>query len=296
MGEAVATGEFEPLPVPTLVQRLDATARRIETPLPGGTIVWRVWGAGPPVVLIHGGSGSWLHWIRNIEGLAAHATLIVPDLPSLGESSPGPMPFDAATWSAPLRDGIDAIIGADTPFVLVGFSFGAIFAGNIAHVAGARVQSLVLIGPAGFGRGEQPLTWTLRSWRNLPTIAERMAAHRHNLTELMLAEPASVDDLALYVQTTVTAQSRFDSRGAAISGTLLPILPGIVAPIVAIYGERDATARDLLDKRAQQLRELHPNSEWHLLPGIGHWALFEAPDAVNAILMAVTRAACGSDA
>ncbi len=60
-----------------------------------GTI-WRRWGEGPPLVLLHGGAGSWTHWIRNIDALAADRTLWIPDLPGLGDSPLPPEPRDHA--------------------------------------------------------------------------------------------------------------------------------------------------------------------------------------------------------
>ncbi len=49
------------------LNRLDAAATRQETQLGTGRMVWRSWGSGPALVLLHGGSGSWRHWVRNIE-------------------------------------------------------------------------------------------------------------------------------------------------------------------------------------------------------------------------------------
>jgi pimeloyl-ACP methyl ester carboxylesterase len=37
-------------------------------------------GSGPDVVLFHGGMGSWKHWARNIEPLAARFTVHAHDL------------------------------------------------------------------------------------------------------------------------------------------------------------------------------------------------------------------------
>src|SRR3546814_21135123 len=68
------------------VRRVDRSARRLTTPCGAGQMVWRIWGEGPPLVLLHGGHGSWTHWLRNIPVLAEHFTTIVPDLPCYGES------------------------------------------------------------------------------------------------------------------------------------------------------------------------------------------------------------------
>ena len=56
-------------------------------------MVWRVWGSGEPLVLFHGGSGSWTHWIRNIPELSRHYELWVPDIPGLGDSAMPPQPW-----------------------------------------------------------------------------------------------------------------------------------------------------------------------------------------------------------
>jgi len=39
-------------------------------------MVWRLWGAGAPVLLLHGGSGSWTHWLRNIPALVQAGHLV----------------------------------------------------------------------------------------------------------------------------------------------------------------------------------------------------------------------------
>ena len=44
-------------------------------------------GRGPDVVLFHGGMGSWKHWTRNIEPLAARFTVHALDHPSYGASA-----------------------------------------------------------------------------------------------------------------------------------------------------------------------------------------------------------------
>ena len=46
-----------------------------------GSIVWRKWGSGPPVIMCHGGSGSWTHWIKTIPVQSRTHTLWLPDLP-----------------------------------------------------------------------------------------------------------------------------------------------------------------------------------------------------------------------
>ena len=109
------------------IAEIERAGTRRATPAGQGEIVWRVFGRGEPLVLLHGGTGSWLHWVRNIEALAADFMLLVPDIPGSGESG-NPQPpitarevlsvhpeaiFDLNDWPAracfqqcpPLREG-----------------------------------------------------------------------------------------------------------------------------------------------------------------------------------------------
>lgn len=53
------------------IERLDAIAEhRSIAFMQGRAMRWRIFENGEPLVLIHGGHGSWLHWIRNIEALS----------------------------------------------------------------------------------------------------------------------------------------------------------------------------------------------------------------------------------
>jgi pimeloyl-ACP methyl ester carboxylesterase len=82
-------------PPEAFLARLDAAATRMETPTGAGNMVWRSWGSGPVLVLLHGGSGSWRHWVRNIEYFARDRRVIAPDLPGLGESDMPELPHSA---------------------------------------------------------------------------------------------------------------------------------------------------------------------------------------------------------
>ena len=69
-----------------------ANGERILHPISGQHIVWRKMGKGPPLVLLHGGLGSWLHWAHVMPELAASYTLWMPDMPGFGETTLNPTP------------------------------------------------------------------------------------------------------------------------------------------------------------------------------------------------------------
>lgn len=53
---------------------------------PGGTLQYRVYGEGVPVVLLHGFGEDSRIWNRQVDYLQQHCQLIVPDLPGTGDS------------------------------------------------------------------------------------------------------------------------------------------------------------------------------------------------------------------
>src|SRR5437763_7310414 len=126
-----------------------AKGERRTTPAGQGEFVWRLWGHGDPLVLLHGGTGSWLHWIRNVEDFARDFQVIVPDIPGSGESAAPEPPTTADRIATAMLAGLDRLIGPDKGFAIAGFSMGGMLSGHIAHHAGLRVKCLVLVGSAG---------------------------------------------------------------------------------------------------------------------------------------------------
>ncbi|HEY8360394.1 MAG TPA: alpha/beta fold hydrolase, partial [Ramlibacter sp.] len=233
--------------LPPAALRILALSRPHVTPCGDGTISWRSWGEGEPLVLLHGGSGSWTHWIHNVETLAgAGRRLLVPDLPGFGDSARPPGGQDADAIVAPLSQGI-AMLAGDAPVDVVGFSFGGLTGALMAAAEPARVRRLVLVGAPGLGLRADRLP--LVSWRQAPDAAGRDAAHRSNLATLMLHRPDSVDDLAAALQAANVPRDRMHRRKLALTDILLRTLPAIRCRIDAIYGEQDALY-------ARKLREL----------------------------------------
>lgn len=244
-------------------------------------MVWHRWGHGPVVVLLHGGYGSWTHWIRTVDALAARFDVLAADLPGLGDSAMPPEPYDAWAIARIVADGLDLLIPRSERYDLVGFSFGASVGGTIASLAGARVRSLTLVGAGGLGPLRRPIE--LRSWRELADPEARVAAHRANLASLMIADPAKIDDLAVKLQADNAARARLRRRSIVRTAVLDEILPTLDVPLNAIYGALDATT-DPTD-RERRLREIDPSVGVRVIPGAGHWVQYEAPEPFNAALI-----------
>lgn len=269
------------------VEGIAAEAERIETPCGDGAMVWRRWGSGPPLVLLHGGYGSWMHWIRNVLPLSRQFTVVAPDLPGLGESATPPEPWTAEGLAAIIVAGLDIVLprsgsSSGTAPHLAGFSFGGVIGGTVAAQLGDRLRGFTVVGSNGLGLERSPTP--LRRVPPGADEAEEFATHRYNLNQLMIADPAKIDELALYLQKTNHARARMRSRRFSRSGALVAALPRIAARLDGIWGERDATAYPHLDERARILRSVQPNARFAVVPGAGHWVPFEAADRFNALL------------
>jgi 2-hydroxy-6-oxonona-2,4-dienedioate hydrolase len=265
-----------------IVEGVAAEAQRIETPCGDGGMVWRIWGSGPPLVLFHGGYGSWTHWIRNVLVLAREFTVIAPDLPGLGESATPPEPHTAEGLAAILVEGLDIVLPKDVAPHIAGFSFGGVLGGHVAAQLGDRLRALTIVGSNGLGLVRQPTTLE-RVPAGAP-VAEALAIHRHNLGVLMIADPSKIDELAVYIQSQNAPRGRVRSRRFSRTDTLARALPLVKARLDGIWGERDATARSHLEERARVVRSFQPGARFEVIAGAGHWAQYEAADRFNQVL------------
>lgn len=267
-----------------LLERLDRAARHWETPCGDGTMVWRGWGSGPVVLLVHGGAGSWRHWVRNLAALSRGHTVIAPDLPGLGDSARAPDPISAGSVAALVGQGLDQVVGADARIDVAGFSYGGVIAGLLAANAANRVRSLTVIGTGGLGPPNRSLE--LVRVRD-KTGAERLAAHRDNLLRMMLADPANVDALALEIQEQNTKRARLNSGFMWMSRVLHDALPLVHGHVHAFWGEHEMPDRSMLDVRLALLRQARPDVEVEVVPRVGHWVFYEAAARFNAALLRI---------
>lgn len=262
---------------------VEAASRRHQVPCGDGTMVWHSWGEGSPIVLLHGGSGSWTHWVRNIAALvAAGRSVWIPDLPGFGDSARPPVGGDADALPGPVEAAMAALLG-DAPVDLVGFSFGSMVAAFIAAQHPSRVRRLVLSGAPALGvRPVEPLV--LKAWGHLPPGPELDAAHRENLARLMLARPDSIDALALAIHAANLSRDRMRMRRISRTDILLRTLPEVRCPVHGIWGEEDVLYRGVQHLLAPALSAAPDFRGLAMISGAGHWVQFEDAPAFDRAL------------
>jgi len=279
---------FQPIATPEAAQaeisRVDARATHHDAEHEGVRVRWRRFGEGPPVVLLHGGHGSWMHWLRNIEALSARNTLWLPDLPGFNESDVPRAIRDGESALDPLLDALggtlDELVGAGTPIALGGFSFGGLVAARFAARRGA-VTRLALMGSGGHGTLRR-LTVDMINWRAAPDREAVSAALRHNLAALMLHDPAAIDALAFAIHDISCHGTRLHSKEISLAGGLQTALETHSGAQLLLWGEFDVTA----DPRplVAQLAAGHPQRRAMVIDGAGHWVQYEHADETNRLL------------
>jgi pimeloyl-ACP methyl ester carboxylesterase len=270
------------------VARIESLGTRAAIPCEAGAIVWRIWGEGPPLVLLHGASGSWTHWIRNVLPLSARFRVLVPDMPGYGDSDAPREPHTADGLADLVTSGVDALLPPPRPFDLAGFSFGGIIAGLLAARLALRVRTLVLLGTGGLALGRTPTRPLLRI-RSGMAPDEIRHVYRENLRTLMIASADKIDDLAVFLQIENLRRTRFRSGGIPESDSLLKTLPAIQARITSIWGSRDAFTGPHLEECRRILASGQRDPDFRVIEGAGHWTPYEAADQVNAILIDMLR-------
>jgi 2-hydroxy-6-oxonona-2,4-dienedioate hydrolase len=253
---------------------------RIET---RAGVVLRQWGEGTPLVLLHGDQGNWTHWIRNIPALARHFAVWAVDMPPCGESvAPKPV-IDFDDISDLIVAALDEALGAGTAIDLVGFSLGGRISGPVLARMEGRVKTLYFASSGGLGIANDEMP-PVRTLRNVQSAAELEEVHRTNLANFMLADPNSIDDLAVFIQARGSRQTR-----AKISRPDMEDLPRVLrrtaARIRCISGSRDHYFGRTLETRRALFRTFQAGTDWDVIEGPGHWLMYEAADAFNAALL-----------
>jgi pimeloyl-ACP methyl ester carboxylesterase len=257
-------------------------------------------GAGPPLVFVHGLSGSWPNWLEQLPVFAAERRVLTLDLPGFGHS---PMAAEKISISgyARLLDRLFEKLGIDAA-AIVGNSMGGFIAAELAIAFPQRVERLVLVSAAGISTFGDP-----RSLRALPTLRrlDRILtwylAWMASKSELVTARPrlrdATMSVVVRHPSRLSAALAAEQLRGAGKPGFTQALeanltydfrdrLPEIACPTLIVWGERDRVipARD-----ADVFAELIPNSRKVVMEDTGHLPMLERPTEFNALLKEFLR-------
>lgn len=276
------------------ITQLGAAARSCRTDFNGGQLQWHIWGSGPALLLLHGGSGSWTHWCRNIEFLQQHYTIYVPDLPGCGDSDTLPVAFssipivDATIMLAEaLIDGWHHIAEDNRidQCRIMGFSLGSIVGTFVAARISQPVKQLILVGTSALGVTFAGIGGTLRSPWAAQSFEQQLQDQKFNLGLIMLASESAIDDGSAWIQLNNVKRARLRTHSLASSDVMHKALPELDknTDVVAIWGDQDIYTGPDPDAGIAALRDLSPSVDVHVIGG-GHWVMFDNDQAFNALV------------
>lgn len=269
------------------IARLEAQATKYRTPCGDGDLVWRRWAKSdaPAVVLAHGGSGSWTHWLKTIPALIPKYDVWAIDLPGLGDSAMPPKPFTPASSGKVVASGLHQLLPPERRPQLVTFSFGGHVGTYAAIELGSHLASFTVSGCSALGLHPQLEEFPKEHSRMTP--AERRGVHAQLLKILMIADPARIDDLAIDIQAANIAKARFKSREFATTTEIKERLVDVKVPLRAIWGARDVLANPSVDAVFDILRTYHPELITRVVADAGHWSMYEQPERFNVALLEI---------
>ena len=258
-------------------------------------------GQGPALLMLHGGgpgASGLSNYSRNVEALARHFRVIVPDLPGYGRSTKG---VDAADPFGDLAATMLGLLDAlDIPRAhVVGNSLGGACALRMALEAPDRVGRVVLMGPGGIGISRNPPTPGLKRLLGYyagvgPTfeklrafICEDLVFDASRIGDEVLRErfessidPEVVANPPLRAPEDLEAFKRLDFL-------LDPRLPALANPTLVLWGTED---RVNPPAGALALQKLMPCCDVTLFSRTGHWVQWERADEFNASVAAFLAA------
>lgn len=275
------------------------------TLLPDDPLTYRG-GAGEPLVLIHGGGGTWRQWGPVVPLLEPHHEVLAVNL--VGHWGGRPASAQAEPGIALLVDGVECDMdtaGWSTAHV-AGTSLGAWVALELAKRGRARSctalacrgswakgddrgMRLVVRGYRLFHRAAQLMARNPARWTRRPRLRHLLYWHHFARTDRM--DPVDTAHLIVGVAnaTILPGLLSWASEHEGPGG-----LDQIRCPVQLLFPERDM----VLPRRryGQSLIDAIPGAEVHELPGVGHVATWDDPQLVaRAILRFTSRHRARSD-
>ena len=221
-------------------------------------LAYEVVGSGPPLILLHGLSGSRRWWGRNVPVFADSFRTYTVDLPGFGESR-------GIRWSRldEIADRLaDWLVDEGVPKAHVaGHSLGGAVAARLAARHPDRIDRLVLVDAAIRPQGTR---LTARPAHVMRTIGRSSLEFAPLLVrDLLRCHPRS------FVAATVDAlQTDWE-----------PLLRRIEAPTLIVWGARDAITPLAI---GQEIAAVVPGARLITLAEAGHNPMWERAEAFNA--------------
>jgi pimeloyl-ACP methyl ester carboxylesterase len=255
---APAKPRWQTLPLPPA---MPAPAWSGHVEVDGAQIYVATFGAGDPVILLHGGMGNGDHWAHQVPPLAVHHRVIVVDSRGQGRSTRGKAP---ASYDAMTRDVIAVMDHLKiAKAAIVGWSDGGEIALKLGIHHPDRVTKLFVLGTS-YEHGTKPKQSTA-------TFKRYNAKCRTDYAKLSTT-PKQYDGVVKWLLQIWTKPMGFTKDQ----------LRSIKAPTLVVHGDHDEI---VAHTHAQAMTKLIPNARLVVLENTSHFALWQDPASFNKALV-----------
>lgn len=256
-------------------------------------------GSGSAVVMLHGGgpgASGVSNYARNVDALAPHYRVIVPDMPGYGRSAKGVDQSDPFGYLADMIRGVLDELGLATAH-LIGNSYGGAAALRLALDTPHRVDKLVLMGPGGIGTTRAVPTAGLNSllsyYGGHGPSRDKLEAF---IRDYLVYDADSVPDdlIDLRYQGSIDPEVVADPPLRRPSGPMAlrtlwrmdltrdSRLRQLHTPTLVLWGRDDKVNRPA---GGPVLANLMPNAELVMTSHTGHWMQWERSDLFNRLVL-----------
>ena len=237
----------------------------------------RTGGSNPPVVLLHGLTGSGACWAPLARSLESEYDVVMPDARGHGCSS---TPLQGYRYEDHARDVLELIrgLGLSAP-VLLGHSMGGMTAAVVASLAARDLRGVILADP------------TFLSPRRQREVYESDAAEQHRrllsqdnhevLAQLQSRHPRRSPEIVELIAT-----ARLRTRMSAFDVLTPPnpeyhqLMSRIDVPILLVLGDAGVVSLEM----ARELQSLNSRVRIELIQDAGHGAQYDQPERFAAVV------------
>ena len=258
-------------------------------------------GAGEPLLLIHGWPGFWYEWHMNIDALAQHYDVIVPDMRGYAYSDKPDLAPEVGYTDTAFAEDIKALCDFYhfDKVRIVSHDFGAIWTQRFARLYPERLHKLMLFDPPypGIGaalvraaaRAATPGTSSSTSSRG-PKISSAPASRRRRSTCATSSRRGPPTRISGPTPRSPRTSRRTRSRAPCAAASTAIARRCAAAPSAGADQKVETQTRVLWGDSdsiipfawSDKLGDSFANFDLRKIEGVGHFMMREAPDRINA--------------
>ena len=227
---------------------------------------------GPPIILLHGYSDSWVSYTPILPLIDPKYRVYVLDQRGHGDSD---RPASGYTFPDFAGDVI-AFMDAKSlkKVTVVGHSMGSFVAQHVATMAAERVEKLVLVGSAPEVRNEV----VLQLQRDVSMLTDPVSPKFvREFQTGVVSKPVAAEFMDRLVRESLKLPARVwrDTVAGMLASNANVDLSKITAPTLIIWGDRETVFPNRSEQEA--LRSAIPNAKLKVYPATGHCPNWEVP-------------------